>query len=162
MRRLVIHSIVTVIVCGLQLTTIDAHAGDDPHGPELSFDSSANFSAAQTYVWDFAVSSNIRAGKTAAVAIEAWSEATGVTSSSFRFYLSKDARLDVKKDKLIGTLQVNLTGPTYGNQNDLFYGTFKIPAATKAGNYFFFMTVDGRERTLRGAYFNRAIKVKKK
>ena len=116
----------------------------------------------QNYIWDFSLSSSMRAGRTASIQVEAWSEENGSTSSQLKFYLSKDRTLNVRKDKLIGQLQIDLTGPTYGDTNSLFYGTVRIPANTTPGNYFFFLTIDGRERTITGSYFSQRLNVKKR
>ncbi len=162
MRKLVIQAMVSLILCGLHFGTADAHAQDARLTEHQLVSASEDMSALQTFLWDFSLPSNVRAGRSSAIAIEAWSDSSGVTSSTFKFYLSKDSKLDVTKDRLIGQLQANLTGPSSGSQRSLFYGTFQIPRTTKAGNYYFFITVDGRERSLSGAYFDERIKIKSK
>ena len=161
MKRSVFQFVVSVVLCGSQ-AAVDAHAGDERNSSAQLRESSASVSSSQTYVWDFSLSSSIRAGRNASIAIEAWSQAVGRTTSTFRFYLSKDGRLDITRDKFLGKLQVSLTGPTYGNQNSLFYGSVKIPPTTTAGSYFFFLTIDGRERTLSGSYFDERIRIQKR
>lgn len=162
MKRLILHSILSVVFCGFHLKPVDAHAVDKSLTDRQSYDSSVRISASETYVWDFSLTPTVLPGKKGSIWIQAWSETEGVTSSTFRFYLSKDFNLNVKKDKLIGALQVNLTGPSSGDESDNFYSTFKIPPTTKPGNYFFFLTVDGRKTTLRGEYFYQILKIKKK
>jgi len=140
-KRWLIKSLVLGIICSFQMNV--AHAQG----------------YRQNYIWDFSLPSILRAGKTARVFIEAWSEENGRTSSDLNFYLSKDSKLDVKRDTLIGKLKINLTGPASGGDNEYFYGTIKIPPRTPAGNHFFFLTIDGRQRTLSGNYFSRRVKI---
>lgn len=150
------------VLAVLMMAGVDAHAGDDGYSIAQSGVSSTTVGYLQNYVWDFSLSSSIRAGKTAPIGVVAWSEDNGTTTSSLNFYLSKDYQLDVNRDKLIGQMTINLAGSGNGGQNESFFGTVKIPPRTKPGNYFFFLTIDGRERTIRGEYFSQKLKIKKK
>jgi hypothetical protein len=159
MKRWSMIGLVRVVLCGLPMVVTSAHAGDGTTSAAYSAESFAIVNASQTYVWDFFTPSSIRAGATASIPVEAWSEANGSTTSSIQFYLSRDSRLDLAKDKLVGSLSINLTGPTFGNNNSLFVGTVSIPKNTTAGRYFIFLTIDGRERTRTGAYFVESVRI---